>query len=257
MFGSYILEAAIGLVFIYILLSLLCSVLNEWIIRMQSLRADVLRKQVMQLLGTKLGQRLTDHPLIQGMCEEGKRFPQYIPQSTFAQSLIQIGYFHTPGRDGLPGKVVVLRMWDRDQTPLGERRLLEALRQDSTNIASLQARIEKWFELAMEQASGRFKRRVQIYTLVFAGLIVGGGNVDTIAIFNQLYNGAAAGARTAFPLGWNGFAWTSIPGILVSWGAISLGAPFWFELLNKLVNLRQTGLPPDEDKRSRNGRFVA
>ena len=157
MFGSYILEAAIGLVFIYILLSLLCSVLNEWIIRMQSLRADVLRKQVMQLLGTKLGQRLTDHPLIQGMCEEGKRFPQYIPQSTFAQSLIQIGYFHTPGRDGLPGKVVVLRMWDRDQTPLGERRLLEALRQDSTNIASLQARIEKWFETR----NGTGKRPIQ------------------------------------------------------------------------------------------------
>jgi hypothetical protein len=28
--------------------------------------------------------------------------------------------------------------------------------------------------------------------------------------------------------------------------ALSLGAPFWFDLLGKLVNLRQTGIPPDE-----------
>jgi hypothetical protein len=27
--------------------------------------------------------------------------------------------------------------------------------------------------------------------------------------------------------------------------AVSLGAPFWFDLLNKLVNLRSAGKPPE------------
>lgn len=30
--------------------------------------------------------------------------------------------------------------------------------------------------------------------------------------------------------------------------AVSLGAPFWFDLLNKLVNLRNSGKPPEKDK---------
>ena len=42
------------------------------------------------------------------------------------------------------------------------------------------------------------------------------------------------------------------PSTLVTALALSLGAPFWFDLLNRLVNLRQTGKPPDE-----NGRGVA
>jgi hypothetical protein len=36
-----------------------------------------------------------------------------------------------------------------------------------------------------------------------------------------------------------------ILGLLVTVLAISLGAPFWFDLLNRLVNLRSTGKPPD------------
>jgi hypothetical protein len=39
-----------------------------------------------------------------------------------------------------------------------------------------------------------------------------------------------------------------ILGLLVTVLAISLGAPFWFDLLNRLVNLRSTGKPPDPRK---------
>lgn len=59
------------------------------------------------------------------------------------------------------------------------------------------------------------------------------------------------------PLGWIGngppttitgcpIAWwlQKLVGILVSIVAVSLGAPFWFDMLNKLVNLRTNGPPP-------------
>lgn len=37
---------------------------------------------------------------------------------------------------------------------------------------------------------------------------------------------------------------TAIPGWIVSAIAISMGAPFWFDLLGKIVNVRNTGKPP-------------
>src|SRR5205823_8392698 len=40
------------------------------------------------------------------------------------------------------------------------------------------------------------------------------------------------------------FSWTALLGLCLSVLALSLGAPFWFDALNKLVNLRQTGAPP-------------
>jgi hypothetical protein len=43
-----------------------------------------------------------------------------------------------------------------------------------------------------------------------------------------------------------GVSWSVLVGLVLSVIALSLGAPFWFDALNKLVNLRQTGVPPDE-----------
>jgi hypothetical protein len=62
-------------------------------------------------------------------------------------------------------------------------------------------------------------------------------------------------SATKIPMGWSGVPrpgdpdfdwWTTLAGWLLSMFALSLGAPFWFDLLGKLVNLRQTGTPPDE-----------
>jgi hypothetical protein len=44
--------------------------------------------------------------------------------------------------------------------------------------------------------------------------------------------------------------WSIWPARLLGWMltilAISLGAPFWFDMLNKLVNIRSAGKSPDE-----------
>jgi hypothetical protein len=53
-------------------------------------------------------------------------------------------------------------------------------------------------------------------------------------------------------LGWSGenlCDWTSWPQRLIGWiltmTAVSLGAPFWFDLLNKLMNIRNAGKKPE------------
>jgi hypothetical protein len=69
--------------------------------------------------------------------------------------------------------------------------------------------------------------------------------------------------ETQLPLGWSektwpdGTSWTlffgwvqKIMGLLLTAMAVSLGTPFWFETLNKLVNLRNAGNKPKTEESS-------
>lgn len=62
-----------------------------------------------------------------------------------------------------------------------------------------------------------------------------------------------AAADTGMPLGWgialpnSGWLWVvKIVGFVMTGAAVSLGAPFWFDLLNNLVNLRSSGQQPQK-----------
>lgn len=76
--------------------------------------------------------------------------------------------------------------------------------------------------------------------------------------YRQSHSGAEASLSRMF--GW--WLWHHAFGFLLTGLAASLGAPFWFDLLNKLVNLRNTGTrhagrlqsgQPDENRGSRAG----
>ena len=81
MFGSDILDVAIGLVFAYLLLSLLCSVLNEWIAALFSVRSNNLEDGIRKLLkdsasdagpeAEDLADRVYGHALISGLYRPG------------------------------------------------------------------------------------------------------------------------------------------------------------------------------------------
>jgi hypothetical protein len=250
MTGFAIINIGLGLAFVYTVFALLCSVLNEWIARMLDLRRTVLKAEINQLLGAALAKRFNDHPLISGLREKNKKYPSYIPPSTFALALIDLTIEFHPGKNGLPGSTSVKQGLDnRDKS------LIDTLRLQATNLESLQKRIEKWFELSMEQAKGRYKRQTQIIVAVLSLIVVAAFNVDTAAIALSLYDAALRNVPGQFPIGWtadnSAFTWGRVLGLFVSAAAISLGAPFWFDIINKLVNLRQTGLPPDQDARAR------
>ena len=63
-------------------------------------------------------------------------------------------------------------------------------------------------------------------------------------------NKARASLPEGLPLGWencecDGWGWvTKILGLLLTTFAIFMGAPFWFDVLNKISNLRSTGAKP-------------
>ena len=74
MFGSDILEVAIGLVFVYLIVSLLCSTLSEWIARIFAMRAKTLEAGIGRFLGgdEELRKKVYDHPLIKGLSRKGR-----------------------------------------------------------------------------------------------------------------------------------------------------------------------------------------
>jgi hypothetical protein len=117
-----------------------------------------------------------------------------------------------------------------------------------------------------------YKRQVQWVTLGLAVLGVVLLGVDSISIAKSLsqeqgiraaVTGAAQHASStalkeavntlsafALPIGWSvqpqsAGAWAmKAVGLAITVLAVSLGAPFWFDLLNKLANLRASGPKP-------------
>src|SRR5262249_18154540 len=91
MTGLAILDVALGLVFVYLLLSLLCTIVNEWIAQAARLRARTLRAGIETLLNDVKFKRVTEqlywHPLIAGL-KHGERDPSYIPGALFAKAFL-------------------------------------------------------------------------------------------------------------------------------------------------------------------------
>lgn len=100
MFGSSILEVAIGVVFVYLFVSLICSAINEGIASLVNKRGSNLFDAVKNLLNdpkfTGLAQQLYSHGLVDGISEGASdpnrvnRLPSYMPANVFSLALLDI-----------------------------------------------------------------------------------------------------------------------------------------------------------------------
>jgi hypothetical protein len=273
MFGSYILDVAIGLIFVYMLLSLLCSTINEQVIaRFFSLRAKTLKAGIQNMLADPQGvltKQVYDSPLIQGLSQKtrsGKtRGPSYIPSNIFAQAVMALDVVQTYQKD------------PDAQNSLMPDALALLLKKANKDPQKELAYIEQWYDDTMDRVSGWYKRNVQLIIFILGAIIVVGLNVDTLAIITNLSNdtviragfvsavqgSAASPSHADLPtlqkafeqiqlvIGWSSSSlptdWSSwilkIVGLLATIFAVSLGAPFWFDLLNKFISFRSSGPP--------------
>ncbi len=284
MFGSAILDTAIGLIFVFLVVSLVVSAANELLAGLFRWRANNLLLGIRQLLQdpsvTGLVTRFYEHPLIDGLSSKGKK-PSYIPSRTFALALLDIVSPTTVGSnrtledlkagiDKLPSSLQVTF-----------RVLLDEAGHD---VEQFKRQLEIWFNSTMERVSGWYKRKTQAVQLLLALFIVAVVNVDSVRIARslsgvnsplrdsikdaahslveaglpkgslgeQLTAATEAIGNLALPIGWinGGFGPSTIVGWLITALAASLGAPFWFDLLNKFVNVRASGKAPEEEQKS-------
>ena len=160
--------------------------------------------------------------------------------------------------------------------PKGQTRevLQKAVANAGGTLEGFRSQVEHAFDDAMERASGWYKRKVQVVLVIVASIGVVGLNVDSVRIANRLWNDAPLRAAVAvkaaaqkdpqtaadsvakirqlqLPLGWGagnaphgvGGIAGRIPGWLLTVAALSLGAPFWFDLLSRVARLRGSGVP--------------
>ncbi len=100
MLGSSVLEVAIGLIFIYLVLSMACTVLNEGIATVINQRGKNLFAGIKNLLNdpafTGLAQQVYNHGLVDGISQDAadptrpNRLPSYMPSKTFALALLDV-----------------------------------------------------------------------------------------------------------------------------------------------------------------------
>jgi hypothetical protein len=314
-FGSTMLEVTIGLVLVYLLLSLICTALKETLEARLKIRASQLEKGLRVLLhdpeGTQLLQNLYNHPLINGLFigdydpdkvrskfTKMTSLPSYIPASNFATALIDTIVRGPVGTDSPPptGEITFdsLRAAVTNSTtlkPSVQRVMLIMLDSAHGDLAKAQANIETWFNSGMDRVSSWYKRQTQ-WILILIGLVIAVAlNVDSVKVATELYRNdtlragavAQAGAVTKdgvmssdlqknalatldkmkLPIGWQDYAskpvfskdsfqellkiiYASLLGWLITAIAISFGAPFWFDLLNKLISIRSSVKPQEK-----------
>lgn len=149
--GSVVLEVALGLVFFYLLLSLLCTSLNELIAGLFNLRGKNLLGGLHNLLGNAMAARLYDHALVRGLSRPNS-LPSYIPSDTFARTLLDIVAPAQPTgpitAQDLRAKIAVLG------DPSLKQVLLILLDESGDDMGKLRQGIEQWFNHSMDRASG-------------------------------------------------------------------------------------------------------
>ena len=324
--GSIVLEVAIGLFFVYLLLSLLCSAISEYIEAKFNNRAKYLRQGITLLLndtdqgGVDLAKQLYEHGLIRPLYRDGKKLPSYIPSRTFSLALWNLATAAAAGADrgsGTPGSPAagvttdLRRIREVVATSLPNRELRAALLTliDEANgdLEKARQNIEEWYDAMMDRVAGWYKRLTSVMLLVLGFGIAVLVNADTISIAQTLARdgvlrasivGAAQERLTAplppsaatgvdaeardqiatenlgqaraavdalgLPLGWvtqpanrsdprripgEPFEWLlKIIGLALTGFAVSQGAPFWFDLLNKFIVIRSTVKPAEKSQ---------
>ena len=303
LFNSAMLDIIIGVIFVYLLLSILCTAANEWVSALTRRRGEMLRKGIHQLLENQPTRSEGDrdaflrdfykHPLITSIIHD-KNHPTYIAPRTFAAVVTDLLTASKPGAIAFED----LEAGGRE-LPDGDvkKSVLALVQRSNKQLEVAQDSIEGWFNDAMDRVSGWYKRRTQIWTLVIALALTLLANADTVQIVKKLWQDPVlraavveeAKVRAQKPrptvsveyqdeddptnptvtrnegnelsgkerellgqlLGWHGpfrenLRWSSLLGWLLTVLALTMGAPFWFDLLNKFMNVRFAGKSPDE-----------
>ena len=187
MSGNVILDVAIGLIFVYLLLSLMCSALQELLATVFKLRAKNLEAGIRNLLDDPNAKGVADqllaHPLIKKLAKKGKK-PSYIPSRTFALALMDS--IKDPNTSGSP---IALAKTSVSKLPKGELQvsLLVLIEDAEGDVEKIRNNIESWFDDKMDRASGWYKRKAKLFMFGIAMVLAVVLNVDSIHVATTLW----------------------------------------------------------------------
>ena len=233
MLGSATFDLVLGMVFLFLLLSLVVSAIREAIEARLKTRSAFLAHAIQEMLSDTHAKSLYEHPLIKALYDGGKyesdaagftgnngfkwiwnvvkslrvhtNLPSYIPARTFALALLDLAAAgklpgaQAPGPNPAPQNPPPATLVARVRLALSGRTddlatgILAALSAAADNDDKAIDAIQKWYDAAMDRVSGWYKRETQ-HILFWLGLALAVGmNVDTIYLAKFL--AADTGAR--------------------------------------------------------------
>ncbi len=217
MSGFPILDLVIGMIFIFFLLSIICSSAVELWFTLWRTRAGLLEQWLKRVFdspalksdgtdaGISVGQAIMDHCTATALSEKGKS-PTYINPSNFVSALMdKITIMRSTGSESsvqLPPKNLAeyIEAIKNSTVISGElKRTFLALAYEAEKAAGMPAqvkseldqfreRLENWYNKNAERLTGKFKStRVMPLTFAVAVLITVLMNADSVAIGKYLY----------------------------------------------------------------------
>lgn len=272
MLGSTVLEVAIGLTFCYGTVALIVSTLQEALASAFRLRANTLLAGVKSMLNDPcfdgLARALYAHPLVNPHVDGSDvderdlpAKPSYIEPAHFAIALVDSLWKVSGDFQQLGGAI--------DAIPDPQlKKALQGLYRRARDLQHFQDMLAGWFDNAMARMSGAYKRQQSLISLLLSLLLAILFNIDSIHLFRTLWQEPALAAHLqdvsgkldpdtldallALPIGWTRFPprlnsdfALQVAGWLMTASTALFGAPFWFDLMQRLVRMRGTGAKPD------------
>jgi len=221
--NSETLEVAIGMSFLFLFVSLICTAIKEWLEGIFKWRAMDLERALRVLLadpdGTLTAQ-LLQHPLLFSLfpgrydpaqlrsswlspghslhlrLSHRRNLPSYIPAAQFANALLDsvargpVPQDASSGADELHPGSLSLDAVRQGALALSSahlrRAVLSALDQCGGDLATARQNIETWFNGTMDRAAGWYKRRTQALLFLLGVGIAAVVNIDAIHIMGRL-----------------------------------------------------------------------
>jgi hypothetical protein len=187
------LEVALGLAFVFFLLSLIVSAGTEAIAWAAKWRARTLVKGVKGLLGDdEVSEEVLCHPLVQSdvTTPVEKRRPSYVSPRNFSGAMLEILDRKGSAAAGSEPRIKRVKKGietvDASSPALGTQ--LKALYDDleGKDGATFRKSLEHWFDDGMDRVSGWYKRWSQAVAIVIALAVAIGLNVDAVRVAERL-----------------------------------------------------------------------
>ena len=210
------LDVAIGLIFVFFLLAIVCSGINEAIASLARWRAQDLERGMWELLqdpekGSQALEKLKAHPLIQPMLNPKNKdtagaspplkdgrpktsrktdFPSYIPSRTFVTALLGLEQQAVSVANDVDVKEA-LRKVDQSIKEIPSDRVQQALtsllHSAQGDAVAFRRNVEQWYDDQMERVSGWYKQRIQKVLWILAFVVAFTLNADTLQIAKRLW----------------------------------------------------------------------
>ncbi len=193
MFSSSIFDVAIGVIFGFLVVSLVSSAVLEAISSALKWRAKDLRQGVQQLVSDPdfdgLALKLYQHAAINPRgTPRDVNAPAYIPPQQFATALMDILDLSSAGQpvNGGPASPVAALQAAVTTGLAGNPRLQTLLtgivQRSQGDLKQIETALGAWFDSGMDRLSGAYKRKTQLVSFLVALLLAVLLNVDAIKI---------------------------------------------------------------------------